>query len=323
MSHVYLHAFSRALAIASMVVAGCAGTPPVKTFSEGQSVAFGMVEVIHDDKAGDAGSFSVVLLRPGQDKADHIILAKTGEFYWDVGPGEYTLVSFQFVTRGGERNLHLGAKFTIPEEPTTVYIGELIVRLDGYRHAVGIADRYEEGATRLAAGYPDHPLAMARNLMSLEPPIGNFTAIRSACAPEWGIACEGRQYGVKPLSPAHSSGNYTLVNSLTPTFEWSASSRPDVRYDLVIRKSLSCRGVITFREGLLGDVVVYRENLTDSKYVLDMPLEPGTNYIWSIRLRDEDVVSVWSSTGRFNFFIIGFSSRSGEQFRFSTLKGGA
>jgi hypothetical protein len=322
-----------AIVLVGIVLAGCAiSIPTVKTFEAGQSVAFGTVEVVSAGKkiedlwdgTVDARIFSVILLRPGQDKADQITLARSGEFYWDVGPGEYTLVALQFIGTGGStRNLHLGMKFRIPEAPTSVCIGNLLVLIDGYRHAIGTADRCDEAMARLPTAYPGHPVATTRDLIIPEPPLGNVSAVRSACAPEWGGAdCKSSQHGVKPLTPEHQSGRFAVVQTLTPTFAWSPSSRTEVHYDLVIRKSVACRDAVTFKEGLIGDVVAYRENLSEPTHRLDEPLEPGTNYIWSVRFREGDVVSDWSSTGRFVFFVVGYSARSGDWFRFCTPPGG-
>jgi hypothetical protein len=300
-------------------------TPAVRSFDEGQSVAFGQVEVIADDKKvenlqgiGDVTGAGLVLLRPGEEKAEYIALSGDGEFYWDLGPGRYSIVAFQYLSKGGRRSINLGARFTVPATPTSVYVGDLVVLLNDFYQSVGMADRYEDALLRLASAYPDHPAATAKDLVQFEPPVGTYSAVRAPCAPEWGIECDTHQYGVKPIRPAHRTGDYTVTDSLTPTFEWSPSRRPEVHYDLIIRKSVSCRGTVLFREGLPGEVVVYKENLTTPFYTAEEPLSPGTNYIWSVRFREGDVVSRWSSTGHFTFFIVGYSSSVGDWFRFCT-----
>ena len=310
--------------LAVFVIASCVS--PVKTLVEGQSLVYGKVELIYNGKKiknfqglGDvAGGASLVLLQPDQDKADNITLSGSGEFYWKVGPGDYALVSFQYSAAGARHNINLGAEFTVPDSPSSVYIGDIVVVVKDYRHAVGIADHYEESITRLQKEYPDHPAPTIRNLISVEQNVGNYTAIRGACSAAWGIDCERHQYGVAPLNPEHQTGGYTKINTLTPTFKWRASKRPEVHYDLIVRKSVSCGGLVLFKEGLHGELVVYEEDLSQPSYKLQQRLEPNTNYIWSVRFREGDIVSTWSSTGHFTFFIIGSSWSRGDWFRFCT-----
>jgi hypothetical protein len=307
----------------ALFIAGC--TPPVKTLVEGQSLAYGKVELIYDGEKienlqgmGKATGVSVVLLRPDQKKAQNVSIAGSGEFYWKVGPGDYTLISFQYFGRGARHNINIGAKFTVPDSPSSVYIGDLIVTVKNQVHSIGIADRSEEALVRLRKEYPNYPTQTISDLLTVEPPVGSFTAISGVCSAEWGIDCKSHQYGVIPLSPEHQSGSYTKIDTLTPTFKWTPSTRPEVHYDLIVRESVSCEGIGLFKEGLPGEVVVYEENLSQPFYTLQKPLEPDTNYIWSVRLREGNTVSTWSTTGYFVFFVIGSSGSSGDWFRFCT-----
>lgn len=305
------------------IISACA--PPVRTLVEGQSLVYGKVELIYEGKKvtnlqglGKASGAGVVLLQPDQEMAELVPISGSGEFYWKVGPGEYTLVSFQYFGGSGRNNIHVGAKFIVPDAPASIYIGDIIVAVKDYRNAIGIADRYDESIVRLHKEYPDHPAQTIRNLISLETTVGNFTAVRGACSAEWGVDCKGYQYGVAPLNPKHKTRGYTKINTLTPTFEWTASKRPEVHYDLIVRKSVTCEGLVMFKEGLHGDVVVYEQDLIQPSHTLKEPLEPNTNYIWSVRFREGDIVSPWSSTGHFRFFIIGSSWSRGDWFRFCT-----
>jgi len=318
------------------LLAACAGAmliacapAPVKTFDEGQSVAFGRVVVIKDGErienmqgiSHDFTSGAVILLRPGQKKADLITLAGNGEFYWDLAPGDYSLVAFQYFSGGARHSIGLNTDFAVPPA-TSVYVGDLVVQLEDGRYGFGIADSFEEMRASLATAHPGHPPAVTSDLMQFEPPIGHFSAVRGVCASAWGIECESHQYGVKPLDPVHRRGEYTEVASLTPTLRWSGSTRPDVHYDLIVRRAVSCDSMVLLTEGLPGDIVYYREDLATNSHTLEEPLEPDSNYLWSVRFREGDVVSQWSSGGHFAFFIIGFSGSSGEWFRFCTPAAG-
>jgi hypothetical protein len=314
-----------ALALAGLTLAAIGCTPTVRTFDEGQSIAFGRVEVVSDGERvdnlqgmGDVTGAGVVILRPGQSEAEYIPLAGSGEFFWEVGPGEYTIMSFQFLGDGSRKNLEVGAKFSVPAEPSSVYVGNLVVVLHGVQYSVGTVDRYEEAVARLGAEKPGHPPVGEPNIMAFEPPVGHFSSVIGPCAERWGIECEDRHFGVRPISPPHRTGEDTMVSSLTPTFRWSGSPRQEVHYDLVVRRSLTCRGAVLFREGLAGEVVLYKEDLTEPAYTPAESLLPGTSYIWSVRFREGDVVSGWSSTGHFSFFLIGFSASYGDWFSFCT-----
>jgi hypothetical protein len=308
-----------------LATAGCA-TPATKTFDGGQSVAFGRVEVISDGKpidnlqgmSGDVTGAGLVILRPGRSEAEYIPLAGSGEFFWQVGPGEYTVMSFQFLGGGSRKNLEVGAKFTVPAEPSSVYVGNLVVLLRGAQYSVGTIDRYEALAARLDVEQPGHPPLGEPDIMAFQPPLGRFTQVIGPCAERWQVTCEDYHFGVTPVSPKHQRGKDTMVSSLTPTFQWQGSPRPDVHYDLVVRRSLTCSGAVLFSEALPGDVVLYKEDIAETSYTPEEPLPAGTSYIWSVRFREGDVVSAWSSTGHFTFFIIGFSSSHGDWFRFCT-----
>lgn len=309
--------------IAVLLAAGCATT--VRTLDEGHSVAFGKVELFHDGEKvanlqgmGKATGAGVVLVRPGQEKAEYIPIAGSGEFYWEVRAGEYRLVSVQYLAAGSRRNIHIGGRFTVPAAPTSVYVGDVIVMAQKFQDSVAIADRYDEALARLGDGYPQHPAATVSQLLQPEAPVGEFASVLPACEPAWGVDCERNQYGVKPISPEHHKGRYAVVDSLTPTFSWSGSSRADIHYDLVVRKSLTCSGMVLFKEGLPGDVVLYVENLDEPRYTPIEPLESDTNYIWSVRFREGDVVSDWSSTGQFSFYLVAYSWSQGDWFRFCT-----
>jgi hypothetical protein len=101
-----------------------------------------------------------------------------------------------------------------------------------------------------------------------------------------------------------------MVNSLTPTFKWRASSLEDVSYDIVIYEAMTYKfgGIITGH--IPGRVVAYRQGLTEAEYQHPERLEPGRNYYWSVRLRRGDVVSNWTRFAYFQFMV--FAAKSGQ-----------
>jgi hypothetical protein len=51
---------------------------------------------------------------------------------------------------------------------------------------------------------------------------------------------------------------------------------------------------------------------------LAAPLRADSRYYWTVRLRDGDRASTWSTYAYFDFFLIGLSADSNELFTFST-----
>jgi hypothetical protein len=60
--------------------------------------------------------------------------------------------------------------------------------------------------------------------------------------------------------------------------------------------------------------VSYAEGLKEPRYAPKTPLEPGRRYQWSVRLRDGDTVSSWSTTG-YNWIV---RTGYGQYFAFET-----
>jgi hypothetical protein len=306
---------------------GCADTAGAKKAAPGESVVFGRVAAVYNGKPVEnlqgmsfAGS-SFVLLKIGESEGKLINLPGDGSFAWALPPGEYMLVEFQYATEGARRALDLRAKFFVPDRPVSMYIGLLRVTYQHGAQAAGLEDDFDGAVAQLQQARPDAPPEIVKSLLEPEEQLGNYSAVVGACDSRWGIKCEDYQYGVRPLDPAHSSSTFTEVPSLTPTFKWSPAGRPGVKYDLVIYQSISCRSVTIMSDRRAGCVVLYREGIDANQFTPDEPLAPGQKYLWSVRFRENDTVSSWSSTGHFTFFLIGFSGASGELFAFRTPAG--
>lgn len=123
---------------------------------------------------------------------------------------------------------------------------------------------------------------------------------------------------LKPVSPAvgNPRSDPEIVASLQPTLSWEQSSDVAVTYDLVI---FECIKDESFWEGTkrsVGDRVYYREALQQAAHTVELPLKPGTEYYWSVRIRKGTGVSEWSHYDYTVFLLLSYSKVSGSFFRF-------
>ena len=103
-------------------------------------------------------------------------------------------------------------------------------------------------------------------------------------------------HGVEPIYPEAVGVLPTMpfrVDGLRPTFQW----RPvpgAASYDLVIYRGIkteSWQGGINIA---MGKEVYYREALPGPQHRIEVTLEPGSIYFWSVRTRHGSQVSEWS-----------------------------
>ena len=117
------------------------------------------------------------------------------------------------------------------------------------------------------------------------------------------IVCATTYRGVAPVSPANSGVAYALskkppvVDNLQPTLEWKPlTDEVGITYDLVVNegeaRNLAGGG---WRFLLPARQVYYRENLSQPEHRNQTPLEPNTDYVWAIRIRDPHGVREWSN----------------------------
>jgi hypothetical protein len=83
----------------------------------------------------------------------------------------------------------------------------------------------------------------------------------------------------------------TTVETLKPSFAWTATATPDVSYDLII-----CVGNLN-NDGVWvpGKAAYYRESLPTTTHTLGQPLLPNTVYVWSVRCRSGKRTSKWAA----------------------------
>lgn len=146
--------------------------------------------------------------------------------------------------------------------------------------------------------------------------VGSYKRVVEICARAWEIECDRTYQGVAALLPEGTNEGSETTAGLTPQFEWKPSKMLGISYDVAIYESESLNLLGTIKER--GKLAAYAEGLREAKFQLDKPLEPGKKYLWSVRLRQDETVSTWTTTSYFAFFIIGSARGSGQWYGFTT-----
>lgn len=318
-------AFCCALAL----LAACEGMPtaPVEeaaaTKEAGYGRAFGRVRYFENGKELE---WTVGLLRQeyftlfvrsvGTGEIHYMDIPSGGAFWWPLRPGDYVALGFQRVRRGGATiwsTGRLAARFSVPQAGQAVYIGEL--RIDARRYEV--LDRYEAALESARERIAAAKLEPVKGLLRFDSTrLGKYSRVSDVCSAAWELSCDAAYRGIRPLE--NSAWNYGVTADLTPLLAWQPSRSARVTYDVAVYESFE----VTNPSGgtmarLRGSLVAYAEDLREPRYV-PPPLAPGARYEWTVRLRDGDAVSTWSTTD-FSLFAVVMATRySGQYFGFQT-----
>jgi hypothetical protein len=332
-ANMFLGALRAALITA--LLAACAAAPPVSdeegTSAAGYGRVFGRVQYTYNGAptelgASLLGSHNVTLfLRPvGSDEMQYLKAESDGSFSWPLKPGNYVLIGYTVERTAGSYREGITrrwmAPIAVPEPGAAVYIGDLRVQSDKGRYRTELVDDYEETLKRAQPKLAAGKFRPVRAVLRPEPAPGKVKTVRAICAPAWGLTCTEANQGVEPVRPVAFGQNFPTVESLTPLLEWKPAARTDLAYDVAIYESLSfeyAAGTARVNR-MLGSLVGYAEGLTEPKYTPAVPLQPGRKYEWSVRLRDGDTVSTWSTTSSSLNLIVAGRSASGQMFGFET-----
>ena len=317
------------LAIISLLMSGCAIPPSIKDATEiakNTKVVFGSVEVYRDGKQEKWGMkftgynyFYLTILPPDTNEAITYKLDKDGVFYWAIPPGEYTLLGYYWQDHDVKRTGHIDAKFIVPEIGGDVYLGSIEFHSNRGYLVPKFQDKYDEIAKLYDLKFPNRKGTAVKGLFEPPQPMGNFSSYRYVCNDDWKIECNNSKSGIITLSPAISQVGFPTVSSLKPEFRWKPSERQDISYDIIIYEAAAyaVSGAAS-SSYMRGRVVAYKEGLEESYWQPENPLKPKTRYFWSVRLREGDTVSEWSTHGHFIFLVVAMSSGSGQWFQFRT-----
>lgn len=318
-----------ALFFAVLLLSGCATPPTMKNVAEmaaDANVVFGSVTVYEDGeqekwgvKFTGSNYFYLTILPPDTNEAITHRLAKDGVFYWTLPPGEYLLLGYYWQDLQAQRTGHIGAKFSVPETGPDAYLGTIEFRGNVVFLVPQFQDRFDEIAKLYDTKFPGRRGTAVKRLFEPPQPVGHFSSHRGICHEDWSIECDKRFHGVTPTSPEVSQSGFPLLDSLRPKFRWKPSARHDVSYDLILYEAAAyVVGGQMVPSYMRGHVVAYAEGLKEPHWQPETPLEPDTRYIWSVRLRDGETVSGWSTQSHSTFLIVYMSSGYGQWFQFRT-----
>jgi hypothetical protein len=322
----YIHLFSLLLFLS--VIAGCETAGTVKDVEQpvtGQSIVFGHVDVVIDGEIQEWGygwsgvvSCCLMILPPDSNQAITYKIDEDGIFYWSLEPGEYQLLGFRFQKGTSSQVGIVGGRFTVPEDTDAMYIGNITINMMKGRYITVVEDNSKELVASYKSKFPDHTDHITTALLQLPDKLGNFSSVTNECSERWGVDCTGKYRGITPLTPSVATNKFIQTDSLTPVFSWQAAENKDVSYDLVIYDVANYSFSGIDERQMKGRMIAYEENISEPGFKLKTPLKENTKYYWSVRLRDGDVVSRWSTYSHFGFYVFYATSGYGQWFGFST-----
>lgn len=291
----------------------------------GTSVVFGDAEAFVDGEKKEWGkmrwsgtdSIDFLILPPNTNKALIYRLSDEGGFFWNLEPGQYVVLGYRLYGDAHAPSGRLWYSFEVPQEPQNLYLGKIRIDIRGNRYKSQVQDDFNAMLAVFEKRYPDAERP-TKKLFSAEETLGNYSHLKPICLEDWGIQCTSRYRGIEPISPEFTIDGFLFTTSLMPTFDWKPSANPKVSYDLAIYEAASYTGTLIHDNYTPGRLAVYEEDIKGSHFTPKEPLKPGTKYFWSVRLRDGDVVSDWSTFGYAVFVVVYASSGRGLWFGFST-----
>jgi len=150
-------------------------TPPGR-----EALVFGRVKVVEKGEPLDWGFWHsrffriTILPEANPERAPYSYsLDGDGSFYWTLPAGRYMITDFRYryhVGFGVNRVVRrvIFARFIIPEAPAPIYIGTLIIRLEGDRYTLNVEDEYEQAFQRLKEKVPEVTDPVTKRLIQLK-----------------------------------------------------------------------------------------------------------------------------------------------------------
>lgn len=132
------------------------------------------------------------------------------------------------------------------------------------------------------------------------------------------VGCASFQ-GVKPIAPAVGNPAFpSVVDSLQPIFRWEPAPYANATYDFIIYEDIKEESLWEGTKHAVGREIYYREGLKAPEHRLEQPLQPDSEYYWSVRLRRGDQVSNWSQYNYTVFLGTAYIRESNRPFAFKT-----
>jgi hypothetical protein len=234
------------------------------------------------------------------------------DYRLEVELTEVGLTGASLVNDPVDLGLRAQARLVRVGDGSTVNEDSYLVRIGAWKLRDWTADGSARFAAALEAAYRRLGAHIFDQLVLLQPvPMPAFNSA-GLLAFAFGLAPEyPRMTGTRPTGTpllADLFGEWPTVPSPTPTLRWQvfptaevkqqapelAARLRRVRYDLVIARE----------SNLAPEHVVYlREGLPEPQHTLELPLEPGARYFWTVRARFEldgrERVIDWGSTSSY------------------------
>jgi hypothetical protein len=291
----------------------------------GTHVVSGRLELYEDGTPTQMGLFASVnaaafLAAPtGSDRGQLLDVDTNGTVNWKLPPGEYDLVALRLVHRNGSSLVQLKGHLTVSADQPVTEIGLIRAERGSYGSRVRLIDSANTSTpdARNEAALPQRPLQLLRDS------IGSYARVVDVCAPRWWLQCTQSFNGVEAVSPkvdfTLSGPQPTRLDTLQPRFRWRTALTAGAAYDLVVWRGISYKpGALAATTYASGPVAFYAENLQQAEFAEVPPLQPKSHYFWSVRMRQADTVSTWTTTGHDTFLLVAWSRSSGHLFEFET-----
>lgn len=104
--------------------------------------------------------------------------------------------------------------------------------------------------------------------------------------------------------PKVTQSGFPTIGSLTPEFRWKPCPKQGVSYDFVLYEAATYSFDQMTPLYMRGRVAAYEEGLVEARWQPDTPLKPDTRYFWSVRMREGDPVSHWSTQSHSTFLLV-------------------
>lgn len=315
----------------TLALGGCASAPRMEGVGDlepGATLAFGSAKVVVDGKVERFGSrwtrndFFLLVLPEGSDEAITAPLKGDGRFYWPLAPGRYTILGYAWFEANMRRTGAVSGFFTVPESGQDVYIGDMA--FVGPKHGLqfGIRDGYGEARAAYEERFPQRAGRSVAALLAPEERVGEYARVIGPCSDHWEMECTDRYAGVTPTGPTSGTSGFPTVATTTPEFRWMACGLSGAHYDVVVYRAATYN-IGSVRDFYTkGHLAAYAQDIATPYWRPETPLDPDTRYFWSVRMRDGDTVSAWSTQGESTFLLVYSSWSYGDWFEFRTPPGG-
>ena len=305
------------------------GTSTMASPTDGQIIVFGKFDLLTNGKPDTVGLFEsapAIILPEQSNKVLIAPLDSQGWFSLNIEPDTYSLLGLHYRdSNGAEKWWGLNTSFTIAPQDKAVYIGNIMLEIGKGEPILKLVDMEQSAAAEFRKRYSNSTVQPATHLLQRKQ-LGTYHIGSPICSSGgilWGAECTREIQGVEPIYPAlkrrlNNKVDFTQIDNTQPTFSWKPVADKSLTYDLVIWEAASYQTPLGAPQYVPGKVAVYEENLSQPGFALRNSLKPKTKYMWSVRVRSNDVVSTWSTAGHFAFLLVAWSMGRGELYSFET-----